>query len=149
MHKNFLGTFYLCLLTILVSEALVMVILHYFTIESPILEGLVDGLLLTLLVTPILYKLIVEDLLIKNIKLEQVRTSQAMGMTLGHEILNPLTIAIGHAEKIKNLHGEEQTRELIIALNRITNLVTKMRSLEGKEVKFSSLGGEVENVSLD
>ena len=151
MNKKTRNIFLAILITIFLSELVLMAVLHFVPISSPYQEALLDCILLTIFVGPILYHLIIKKLLTKNLKLEKEKAIHAMASTLAHEINNPLTIALGNIIVLKKEMNSSRIDDIEAALNRINNLVTNIKELEETKAKldYETLDGRTESVNLN
>ena len=70
-----------------------------------------------------------------------------MSSTLGHEINNPLTVAMGMTHFLKKEFCADRLNELDTALVRIQQLVEEIRSLEADDIQYSDLAATT-NVKL-
>jgi len=64
------------LLIVFVAEVIVMAILYWLNLESPVLESIIDGLLLATLSAPFIYYFLIEELSNKNINLVEILRKQ-------------------------------------------------------------------------
>lgn len=88
------------------------------------------------------------DLLKKQIELERYRTIHAMMTTIGHEIMNPLSIAYGMIGKSHEDLTERKFQKVLDSLNRIQTVVKKIDDLTNVNIEFDHYSGNSELINI-
>jgi len=106
--------FLLLVLFLFVAEVLVMVTLDWLAIADPVVEALVDAMMLTLLATPALYLLFLRPM-IRQVSLRQLREQEAAQAqrfdrlksefisTAAHELCTPITVVRGYVDLLRDI----------------------------------------------
>lgn len=82
-------------------------------------------------------------------KKKELETINAMVVTYSHEINNPLTIALGHLDKLKPIIGNHNSYHRIEnSLQRIIDIIAKINSISenSAEVEFESYSDQGEKI---
>lgn len=81
-------------------------------------------------------------------KIQNIVTVNAMVATYHHEILNPLSIAVGILQR--GIPDEKKLNVCLDALNRITNIIKKIGEINSQEgIEFSDYVGNTKIIQLD
>lgn len=92
--------------------------------------------------------LMLADTFNEMVKLKEIAALDAMITTYNHEINNPLSIALGCANK-SLLKDEQACKKLNASLWRIADIVKKIRSItERKEIEYQKYAGSATMIKL-
>lgn len=88
------------------------------------------------------------DLLKKQVELERYRTIHAMMTTIGHEIMNPLSIAYGMIGKSHENLTERKFQKVLDSLDRIQSVVKKIDDLTNVNIEFDHYSEDSELINI-